>query len=70
MPRFNTTGMKYDTQNKDLLTKYKINYALVAKWFGYSNANSFYGSKAKNEMIKGVINLIKHIENESTHRKK
>ncbi len=37
---------------------------MIAKWFGYSSANSFNTSKAKKDMFYGVTKLIEHIENE------
>lgn len=44
------------------LKQYKITNKLIAKWFGYSNQYSFNSSKAKEDMLKGVNEIIYHIE--------
>jgi hypothetical protein len=61
---------KRKKMSNSLLKKYGITNILISKWFGYRTPDSFNSSKAKPSMIKGVINLIKHIENESTHGNK
>lgn len=44
------------------LKEYKITNKLISEWFGYSSPNSFTGSSLKNEMLKGVECVIRHME--------
>lgn len=46
----------------ELLHKYNITYDLIAKWFGYSSAKSFNSSSIKEQMLKGVEEVIKHVQ--------
>lgn len=57
-------------KSESILKKYGITNIMLSKWFNYSSPNSFNSSKAKQEMIEGVKQLIKHIENESKHGNK
>jgi len=47
----------------ELLHKYNITYDLIAKWFGYSSGKSFNSSSIKEQMLEGIENVIKHVEN-------
>lgn len=47
----------------ELLHEYGITYDLIAEWFGYSSAKSFNSSSIKEQMMKGIENVIKHVEN-------
>ncbi len=40
----------------------KITNVMLAKWFKYSSPNSFNGSKAKDDILNGVMMVIKHIK--------
>lgn len=44
------------------LKQYKITNKLMAKWFGYSSDKSFNNSTLKQDMLDGVLSIIKHIE--------
>lgn len=44
------------------LKQYKITNKLVADWFGYSSDKSFNNSSLKQDMLDGVLSIIKHIE--------
>lgn len=39
-----------------------ITYKQISEWFGYSSANSFYNSYAKQDIIDGVEELIKYLK--------
>jgi hypothetical protein len=53
--------------SNSLLKKYGITNILISEWFGYRTPDSFNSSKAKKDMINGIIEVIKQVENESTH---
>jgi hypothetical protein len=48
--------------DNSILKKYKITQKMIANWFNYSSVNSFTGSKAKKDMINGIIEVIKQVE--------
>lgn len=50
------------TRKTDLMRKYKITYRDIARYFGYSNPQSFNSSKAKSSMIQGIDKIIAHVE--------
>jgi hypothetical protein len=52
-------------KSESLLKKYGITNILISEWFNYHTPASFNSSKAKQEMIEGVKQVIKHIE---THK--
>lgn len=39
----------------------KITNVMLAKWFKYSSPNSFNGSKAKDDILNGVKEVIKYL---------
>lgn len=39
-----------------------ITYKQISEWFGYSSANSFYNSYAKQDVINGVEELIRYLK--------
>lgn len=47
----------------ELLHKYGITYELIAKWFGYSSAKSFNSSSIKEDMLRGIEEVVRHVEN-------
>lgn len=44
------------------LKQYKITNKLVSEWFNYSSDKSFNNSSLKQEMLNGVLAIIRHIE--------
>lgn len=46
------------------LKEFKITNIMVAKWFKYLNARSFNSSSAKDDILKGVKEVIKHVKNQ------
>jgi hypothetical protein len=44
------------------LRKYNIKNKDVANYFGYATENSFNNSKAKEDMINGIANIISIVE--------
>ena len=46
----------------DILHKYGITYKMIAEWFDYKSAKSFNSSSLKQDMLKGISEVIKHIE--------
>lgn len=49
-------------KTESILKKYGITNIMLSKWFGYNTPASFNSSTAKQEMIEGVKEVIKHIE--------
>ena len=56
-------GKNYHPRDKSTLTQHNITLAMLSKWFKYASPNSFYGSKAKDDIISGVLEVLKHMEN-------
>lgn len=44
------------------LKDYKITNKLVSEWFSYNNQQSFNSSSAKNRVLKGIEEVIEHVE--------
>lgn len=59
----NTTNRYKRPKNSksSTLSNHKITNKMIAKWFGYTNQQSFNSSSAKLRILKGVENVIKHI---------
>jgi hypothetical protein len=46
------------------IKKYKVTQEDIAKWFGYSNVDSFRNSTKKDSIMQGVEKVIRRIESE------
>lgn len=42
--------------------KYQITHEMIAKWFKYTDANSFTNSARKDKILNGIEYLISYIE--------
>jgi len=58
----NNTYKRGKSLNPSILKKYKITQKMIANWFNYSSPNSFTGSKAKQDMLKGIESILYYIE--------
>ena len=47
----------------NVLSEYKITNKMIAKWFKYSNDRAFNSSTAKDRILKGIEEVVRHIEN-------
>ena len=47
------------------MTKYKLSYADIAEMFGYSSPNSFYNAHCRQDIMNGIEELIKIVENKA-----
>lgn len=50
------------TRKSSKMKQYHITYDMIARWFNYSNPQSFNGSRAKRDMIKDIESIIIHME--------
>ena len=60
--KYKHTSKPRNGHSNSLLHKYNITYTEIAKAFGYSSANSFNGSKAKEDMLRGIKWIIEQVE--------
>jgi hypothetical protein len=60
----NESGIKLKRKrNKpEYMAKHNLSYSDIANMFGYSSANSFYNASRRKDIMNGVKQLIKHIE--------
>lgn len=61
-------GVKLTIKRKtpQFMKKYGITYADIAEMFGYSSPNSFYNAHCRQDIMNGVEELVKRIENKTS----
>lgn len=57
-------GVKLKRKNNkpEFMKKYHLTYAEIADMFGYSDANSFYNAARREDIMSGVKDLIRYVE--------
>ena len=55
--------LKRNRNKPEFMSKYNITYADIAEMFGYSSPNSFYNAHCRQDIMNGVEELVKRVEN-------